>query len=232
MKITRDDPNPVQRIIEMFADFQINQRERIEICTELESTKKVLEETKNALKLANEKIVEQATKLRDFERKLTAIETEKAMALNNSEQIQATIIEKDKKYADIALKYEKLSLMQKKLMTIPPPPPFPPPLPPLSRASSSAPMSIITNCTAIACTVNPSIADVTAMRIRCPAVQQQQQQLLGLAPPQIIQPYTYFVVPPPFEQTVGAFVVCQQTPYEFQFQLNQQQLLQVSQSSI
>ena len=231
MKITRDDPNPVQRIIEMFADFQINQRERIEICTELESTKKVLEETKNALKLANEKILEQTTKLKDFERKLTAIETEKAMALSNSEQIRATIIEKDKKYADIALKYEKLSLMQKKLMTIPPPPSFPPPPPPLlSSASSSAPMSIFTNCTAIACTANPSIADVTAMRIRCPAVQQQQQQLLGLAPPQIIQPYTHFVVPPPFEQTVGAYVVCQQTPYEFQ--LHQQQLLQVRQSSI
>lgn len=42
MKISRDEANPVQRIIEQFADFQINQRELKEAQNELEVTKKTL----------------------------------------------------------------------------------------------------------------------------------------------------------------------------------------------
>lgn len=42
MKISRDESNPVQRIIEMFADFQICQREQKEARNELEAFKKAL----------------------------------------------------------------------------------------------------------------------------------------------------------------------------------------------
>ena len=42
MKISRDESNPVQRIIEMFADFQICQREQKEAQNELEAFRKAL----------------------------------------------------------------------------------------------------------------------------------------------------------------------------------------------
>ena len=42
MKISRDESNPVQRIIEMFADFQICQREQKEAQNELEAFRKAM----------------------------------------------------------------------------------------------------------------------------------------------------------------------------------------------
>ena len=79
MKIARDDPNPVLRITEMFANYQIEQRKLTETRNKLEFVeKKLADATNNAEKLQTT-LIEKNKNFAELEAKYARLNQENAV---------------------------------------------------------------------------------------------------------------------------------------------------------